>query len=280
MTWTPVYGSGRTVPATIDGGLILARRRRPGSGRGFAPEARVRLRPPMRRAPARRDHPSRWRRLAVAAARRLPIGAGGQGRQPTKVLATRRPRRRRLQVDRVTPAPVSATLAIRASVDRGSVQRRRKGRRFIFCVDISRSLSAATAAVRNARDLIDEMRPPIAPPCCRSARRAGWCSTSAPTRQVARRRGALGPTDADGALPRFDALELSLRRDPELPARRVVVCSDGRTRGAPAAEDVLRMRCASAGFRSMRSASRPRRRESDLLRFATTGGDFVARRGA
>ena len=217
------------------------------------------------------------------------LGQAVQGRQPTTVLAYLDVRDGDAKpVDRVDPGSVSATLGDQSlQVDRVvPFSDAGEGVAFIFCVDVSKSLSAADfAAVRTALGRwIDEMRP---------LDRAAVLSFGEESRLVldfsadkAALRAALealGPTDMQTVLYRGlrDALELSSRRDPELPARRVVVVlSDGKDEGsALAAEDVLvalrerGLPLYAIGFGG------PRRRESLdlLLRFATnSGGDFVA----
>jgi Mg-chelatase subunit ChlD len=212
-----------------------------------------------------------------------------QGRRPTQVLAyldvrddEGRP------VAALDPGVLTATLGDR-SLEVGRVVQFRdagEGVGFIFCVDISRSLSAADfAAVRDALGRwIDGLRP---------VDRAAVLSFGEDSRLVldftadkAALRAAidgLGPTDMKTVLYRGlrDALELSSRRDPELPTRRVlVVLSDGKDEGSGlTAEDVLvtirehGLALYAIGFGG------PARRESLdlLLRFATnSGGDFVA----
>jgi hypothetical protein len=161
-----------------------------------------------------------------------------------------------------------------------------EGVAFIFCVDISRSLSAADfAAVRSALGRwIDEMRP---------LDRASVLSFGEASRLVldfsadkAALRAALqalGPTDMQTVLYRglLDALELSSRRDPELPARRVVVVlSDGKDEGsALASEDVLvTLRESGLPLYAIGFGGPSKREWLDLLlRFATnSAGDFVA----
>jgi Mg-chelatase subunit ChlD len=212
-----------------------------------------------------------------------------QGRQPTTVLAY-------LDVWDAQDAPVSeldagavsGTLGDQALAVRRVVPFRDAGEgvAYIFCVDVSRSLKASDfAEIRSALGRwIDGLRPDD---------RAAVLSFGDQSRVVldftadagALRAAldSLAPTDMTTVLYRGlrDALELSSRRDPELPARRVlVVLSDGKDEGSGlAAEDVmvaLRERglpIYAIGFGG------PARRESLdlLLRFATTsGGRFVA----
>ncbi len=217
------------------------------------------------------------------------LGQAVQGRQPTKVLAYLDVRDGDAKpVDLVDPGSVSATLGDQSlQVDRVvPFSDAGEGVGFIFCVDISRSLSAADfAAVRNAMGRwIDEMRP-LDRAAVLSFGEASRLVLDFSADKAALRAAleALGPTDMQTVLYRglLDALELSSRRDPELPARRVVVVlSDGKDEGsALAAEDVL-----DGGARARASAlcdwlRRPPPRESLdlLLRFATnSGGDFVA----
>jgi Mg-chelatase subunit ChlD len=212
-----------------------------------------------------------------------------QGRQPTTVLTY-------LDVLDAQDAPVaeldagavSGTLGGRALAVRRVVPFRDAGEgvAYIFCVDVSRSLKASDfAEIRSALGRwIDGLGPDD---------RAAVLSFGDQSRVVldftadsgALRAAveSLAPTDMTTVLYRGlrDALELSSRRDPELPARRVlVVLSDGKDEGSGlAAEDVmvaLRERglpIYAIGFGG------PARRESLdlLLRFATTsGGRYVA----
>ncbi|HEX2464495.1 MAG TPA: vWA domain-containing protein, partial [Thermoanaerobaculia bacterium] len=225
----------------------------------------------------------------VGPPRDFRLGQAVQGRQPTQVLAYLDVRDGDAKpVDGVDPGSVSATLGDQSlQVDRVvPFSDAGEGVGFIFCVDISRSLSAADfAAVRNALGRwIDEMRPLDRA----SVLAFGEASRlvldfSADKAALRAALEALGPTDMKTVLYRglLDALELSSRRDPELPARRVVVVlSDGKDEGsALAADDVLvalrehGLPLYAIGF----GGSRRRESLDLLLRFATnSGGDFVA----
>ena len=275
--------------ATIDGAYDPG-----GAGvQGTAP-ARVRWRPPMRRASALAATILLLAPAGVAQAgppRDFRLGQAVQGRQPTKVLAyldVRDGDARPVSDGRIRGS-VSATLGEQSlQVDRVvPFSDAGEGVAFIFCVDISKSLSAADfAEVRSALGRwIDEMRP-LDRAAVLSVRRgrAGWCSTSARTRpRCARRSRRWAPTDmTDGALPRpARRARAVVAAGPELPARRVVVVlSDGKDEGsALAAEDVLvALRERGLPLYAIGFGGARRRESLDLLlRFATNSGGRLRR---
>ena len=165
-----------------------------------------------------------------------------------------------------------------------------EGVAYVFAVDISRSLDAeAWGGIRRALDawitgLGPNDRAAVLAFGDESRVVADYTSDRAALRTAVE---SLGPTDGTTVLYRalVDALELSARRDPDLPRRRgIVVLSDGLDEGSGlVAEDVLvglresRLPLYSVGFGG------PRRQESLdlLLRLSTnSGGRFVAVEGA
>jgi Mg-chelatase subunit ChlD len=212
-----------------------------------------------------------------------------QGRRPTQVLAYLDVRDDEGKpVTALDPSSITATLG-EQSLQVGRVVPFREageGVAFIFCVDISKSLSAADfAAVRSALGRwIDGMRPLDRAAVLSFGEESRLAVDFTADKSALRLAlDALGPTDMLTVFYRGlrDALELSSRRDSAVPGRRVlVVLSDGKDEGSGlAAEDVvvaLRERglpLYAIGFGG------PRRQDSlDLLqRFANnSGGDFVA----
>src|SRR5262245_46726498 len=133
-------------------------------------------------------------------------------------------------VSELDAASVTATLADQALAVGRVVPFRDSGEGvgFIFCVDISRSLSAADfAKVREALGRWIEGLGPLDRAAVLAFGSESRMITDFTANQEALRAAlaGLGPTDMQTVLYRglLDALELSSRRDPGLPARRVLV---------------------------------------------------------
>jgi hypothetical protein len=212
-----------------------------------------------------------------------------QGQKPSTIVAYLDVRGAdRGPVTELDPKALSATLADQPLTVGRVVPFRDAGEgvAYIFCVDISRSLSKADfAEVRAALGRWIAGMGPRDRAAVLAFGEESRLVTDFTANQEALRAAldALGPTDMKTVLYRGlnDALELSSRRDPELPSRRVLVMlSDGKDEGSGlAVEDVMvtlrehGLPLYAIGFGG------PARRESLdlLLRFATnSGGDFVA----
>jgi von Willebrand factor type A domain len=212
-----------------------------------------------------------------------------QGRQPTTVLtylevwdAEAAP------VAELDPASVSGTLGGQALAVGRVVPFRDAGEGvgYIFCVDISRSLTAADfAEIRNALGRwIDALGPRDRAAVLTFGDQSRIVlDFTADTGALRASLDALAPTDMTTVLYRGlrDALELSSRRDPELPGRRVlVILSDGKDEGSGlAAEDVMvAVRERGVPIYAIGFGGPARQESLELLqRFATnSGGRFVA----
>jgi Mg-chelatase subunit ChlD len=211
-----------------------------------------------------------------------------QGRQPSTVVAY-------LDVWDAESKPVSELAAdsVSGTLGEHSLSPRRvvpfrdagEGVAYIFAVDISRSLSpAAFAKIRSALSRwIDELGPLDRAAALTFGDQSRLVVDFTADRAALRAAvEALAPTDMTTVLYRGleDALELSSRRDTELPARRVLlVLSDGKDEGSGLAIDDVMVSLREHGLPIYAIGfGGPARRESldILLRFATTsGGRFV-----
>ena len=195
-------------------------------------------------------------------------------------------------VDELAPDMLSATLGGRTLelVNLRPLSTAAEGVAYIFSVDISRSLSATQfEGIRRALDgwfgrLRSEDRAALISFGDRSRVVVDFTGDADTLREALR---ALGPTDGSTVLYQGirDAVDLSSRRDEDLPGRRVlVVLSDGLDEGSGlTAEDVLQsLEERSLPVYAIGFGGGARRESLDLLlRLATnSGGRFVAVEGS